>query len=105
MKLEWEQAKVGCHWMAADFFISTRITYENGKAILTYPRSGYVLTHNRAEVGMYKTLKAAQRAAQKIAKDIPYGVCAECREEIYSMNNIAVARDGALVHNRCWSNV
>jgi hypothetical protein len=35
----------------------------------------------------------------------PLGVCAQCREDIYSMNHVIVAKDGALFHGRCWRNV
>lgn len=64
-KLTWTPAKVGCYWSAGLFFISTRILVQDGKMVMTYPQSGYVLRCDRQELGIFKTLKAAQRAAQK----------------------------------------
>jgi len=65
--MKWTPAKVGCWWYSGEFTIGTRVSFENGKTVLTYPKSGYVLTRKREEVGLYKTLRAAQRAASKAA--------------------------------------
>jgi hypothetical protein len=71
-QLKWNPAKVGCYWYAdlglECFAISTVITYENGRMILTYPKSGYDLHHNRNRVGRFKTLKAAQREAEQLCR-------------------------------------
>jgi len=70
MKLTWTPAKVGCYWYTDSgldcFTISTVVTYENGQPVLTYPKSGYDLHHNRNKVGRFKTLKAAQREAEQL---------------------------------------
>ncbi len=65
--LTWVPAAIGCYWSAGDFTIGTCVQYENGKPILTFPKSHYLLTRNRDEIGRYKTLKAAKRAAEKVA--------------------------------------
>lgn len=63
-KLNWVQAAIGCYWSADDEWeICTRVSIVNGKHVLTYPQSGYALSRNRQEIGLYKSLKAAQRAA------------------------------------------
>jgi hypothetical protein len=103
-KLNWEPAAVGCYWNAGEFTISTRVTYSQGKAVLTYPSSGYALTQNREERGIYKTLKAAQRAAEKLCREPGMGVCAECREELTSMRGVVRGSGGALFHGRHWNN-
>lgn len=56
--MEWIPAKVGCYWTSGEFFIATT----------TDSRGSYCLTRNREEVGHYKTLRAAQRAAAFEAK-------------------------------------
>lgn len=76
-KLNWEPAAVGCYWNAGEFTISTCVTYIQGKAVLAYPSSGYVLTQNREERGIYKTLEAAQRAAEKLLREPEIGVCGD----------------------------
>jgi hypothetical protein len=67
-KLEWKPAKVGCYWFAERgqkfFAISTVVQYQNGQAILTFPSSYYALYANTHELGRFKTLKEAQRAAE-----------------------------------------
>lgn len=64
--LDWAPSKVGCYWNAAEYHIAIRVLIENGKQVLTYPKSGYVLTRDFEELGVFKSLKAAQLAAQKI---------------------------------------
>ena len=67
-RLNWTPAKVGCSWSTREFCISTRVTVRNGRAVLTYPDSGYVLVRIPGEeIGLYKTLRAAQLAAERIA--------------------------------------
>lgn len=66
-KLTWEPSRVGCYWDSGEFHIGTRVAVENGKQIFTYPQSGYCLMRNREELGLYKTLKSAQRAAEKVS--------------------------------------
>ena len=70
-KLIWEPAKVGCWWHSKDkqgrnYTIGTSVTYRDGEAILTFPESAYVLTVDFEERGRYKSLKAAQRGAEKL---------------------------------------
>lgn len=73
-RLDWVPAKVGCYWdsAAGGYVIHTRVT---GAWPPRWPESGYVLTRDsgrgRDEVGVYKTLKAAQRAAEAIAAGRP----------------------------------
>lgn len=76
MKLTWTQADVGCYWTADTFTISTRVVFRDGRTVYTYPDSGYVLTRNRRELGTYRTLAAAQRAAQALSDG--YGLCIAC---------------------------
>ena len=64
----WEPSKVGCYWNSGDFHIATRVAFENGREVLTWPKSGYVLTRKFVELGIFKTLKAAQRAAKAFDK-------------------------------------
>lgn len=63
-QLNWIQGAIGCYWSADDSWqIRTRVAIVNGKHVLTYPQSGYVLSRNYREIGLYKSLKAAQRTA------------------------------------------
>lgn len=64
--LAWTPSKIGCYWNAEEYHIATRVLIENGKQVLTYPKSGYVLTRYFEELGVFKSLKSAQLAAQKI---------------------------------------
>jgi len=64
MKLQWKPASVGCHWSAAGFTISTVVAIRDGKHVTTYPDSHYALIRNFETIGKFKTLKAAQRAAE-----------------------------------------
>jgi hypothetical protein len=65
-RLTWTPAAVGCYWNAGDFHIGTSVLYLHGKPVLTFPQSAYVLMRNRVELGRYKTLRAAQRAAELV---------------------------------------
>lgn len=67
VKLTWTHSQVGCYWYAGSFTIATRVLVENGKMVFTYPKSGYVLTQSFEELGIYKTLAKAQKAAEKYA--------------------------------------
>lgn len=72
-KMQWKPASVGCHWFASretrfgpqHFAISTRTLYINGQPVRTFPESGYALYCNTAELGIFKTLRAAERAAER----------------------------------------
>jgi len=64
--MKWTPAKVGCWWYSGEFTIGTRVSFENGEMVYTYPKSGYVLTRDREELGIYPTLRGAQEAASKV---------------------------------------
>ena len=66
--LTWIPAAVGCYWNAEEFTVGTATSYRDGKAVLTFPDSAYVLTRNREEVGRFKSLGEAQRMAGRYPK-------------------------------------
>jgi hypothetical protein len=76
--------------------------YFNGQLV----ESGIFATRKTAE--KHKAIAESEhnsRLASGLASGLArLGVCAECRESIYSMNHVIVAKDGALFHGRCWSN-
>ncbi len=63
--LQWKPASVGCHWHAGDFWISTVVMVRGGQFVTTFPDSHYALLRKGEALGKFKTLKAAQRAAER----------------------------------------
>jgi hypothetical protein len=79
MPLTWIPASVGCYWDAGEYHISTYTT--GASQIPPFPDSGYRLTRNREEIGCYKGLATAKRAADedlRLRYNLPMAETIDC---------------------------
>ncbi len=76
--MEWTKADIGCYWNSGEFHISSQTVIKNGRRMLG--KSGYMLTKNRHQIGIFKTLQAAQLAAR-------YGICVVCGRSTHRIPN------------------
>jgi hypothetical protein len=62
-KLQWKQASVGCYWNAGEFSVCT-------VSSSSPERSGYLLTRNKEEIGVFESLLFAQCFANALQMEV-----------------------------------